>query len=44
MKGGRVERKLRERTQRVANIAERNAPGTMGDYITWKVMLGPKGL
>ncbi|MGC0418412.1 hypothetical protein [Embleya sp. AB8] len=44
LRGGRVERKLAERTQRVARIAERTAPGSMGGYISWKTMEGPGGL
>ncbi|MFF1965434.1 hypothetical protein ACFVW5_17835 [Streptomyces sp. NPDC058232] len=44
LRGGRTARKLAERTQRVARIAEREAPGSMGSYITWKVTDGPKGL
>ncbi|MDN3056844.1 hypothetical protein PH213_20280 [Streptomyces sp. SRF1] len=43
-RGGRAERKLRERTSRVASIAEREAPGSMGRYISWKVVEGPRGL
>ncbi|MEU8870435.1 hypothetical protein AB0D24_04580 [Streptomyces javensis] len=43
-RGGRAERKLRERTERVARIAEREAPGSMGHYISWKVGEGPRGL
>ena len=44
LRGGLAERGLRKRTERVANIAERKAPGTMGAYISWKVGEGPKGL
>ncbi|MFE4796239.1 hypothetical protein ACFRFL_14250 [Streptomyces sp. NPDC056708] len=44
LRGGRTERKLAERTQRTARIAEREAPGSMGRYISWKVTDGPKGL
>jgi hypothetical protein len=40
----RSERKLRERTQRVAAIAEREAPGSMGNHISWRVEQGPRGL
>lgn len=43
-RGGRAYRKLEERTERVADIAERLAPGSMGDYVTWRVEEGPKGL
>ncbi|MDX2730997.1 hypothetical protein [Streptomyces sp. PA03-2a] len=44
LRGGRTARKLAERTQRTASIAEREAPGSMGRYITWKVTEGPRGL
>ncbi|MFF0401751.1 hypothetical protein ACFYSJ_39515 [Streptomyces sp. NPDC005248] len=44
LRGGRTARKLAERTQKVARIAEREAPGSMGSYISWKVTDGPKGL
>ncbi|WP_326813932.1 MULTISPECIES: hypothetical protein [unclassified Streptomyces] len=44
LRGGRTARKLAERTQKVARIAEREAPGSMGRYITWKVTDGPRGL
>ncbi|MEU2487026.1 hypothetical protein ABZ593_20760 [Streptomyces sp. NPDC012617] len=44
LRNGRVARKLGERTQRTAGIAEREAPGSMGRYITWKVVDGPRGL
>lgn len=43
-RGGIVERNLRRRTARVAAIAERRAPGTMGSYVTWTVETGPRGL
>lgn len=43
-RGGRTEQKLRERTRRVAAIAEAEAPGSMGEYITWKVVPGPGGM
>ncbi|MGW3736680.1 hypothetical protein [Streptomyces sp. NPDC005148] len=44
LRGGRAARKLAERTQKVARIAEREAPGSMGSYVSWKVKDGPKGL
>lgn len=44
LRGGRTERKLAERTARVARYAEQEAPGTMGQYITWKIQPGPRGL
>ncbi|MFJ7586956.1 hypothetical protein ACIQZO_06090 [Streptomyces sp. NPDC097617] len=37
-------RRLAERTQRTARIAEREAPGSMGRYISWKIENGPQGL
>lgn len=43
-RGGAVERSLAKRTQRVAEIAQREAPGHMGDFVTWKITEGPKGL
>ncbi|MFJ8852371.1 hypothetical protein [Streptomyces sp. NPDC102437] len=43
-RGGRAEQKLRERTRRVAAIAEAEAPGSMGKYISWKVAPGPGGM
>lgn len=43
-RGGRAHRKLAERTERVARIAEGEAPGTMGDFITWKIEEGRGGL
>lgn len=44
LRGGLAERGLRRRTERVARIAEQEAPGRMGDYITWKITEGPRGL
>ncbi|MFD3848193.1 hypothetical protein ACFWVB_20170 [Streptomyces microflavus] len=43
-RGGRAYRKLAERTERVAAIAESLAPGSMGSYVVWKIDEGPKGL
>ncbi|MEU5834468.1 hypothetical protein ABZ820_12460 [Streptomyces diacarni] len=43
-RGSLAERGLRQRTEKVARIAERKAPGTMGAYIDWKVSPGPRGL
>lgn len=43
-RGGKVERKLRERTERTARIAQQEAPGSLGHYISWKIVQGPKGL
>ncbi|MFD6936263.1 hypothetical protein ACFWAP_08940 [Streptomyces goshikiensis] len=44
LRNGIVARRLAERTQRTARIAERQAPGSMGRYISWKVENGPRGL
>ncbi|BBA98367.1 hypothetical protein RVR_4520 [Actinacidiphila reveromycinica] len=44
LRNGFVARRLAERTARTARIAEREAPGRMGSYITWKVQDGPGGL
>ena len=43
-RGGIAERKLRQRTDRVAEIAKREAPGTMPDYISSRVEEGRGGL
>lgn len=37
LRSGRAGRKLAERTERVARIAEREAPGRMGRTIRWRV-------
>ncbi|MGW4731842.1 hypothetical protein ACWEQC_22210 [Streptomyces shenzhenensis] len=44
LRNGVVARRLAERTARTARIAEREAPGSMGRYISWKVQDGPRGL
>ena len=44
LRNGVVARRLAARTKRTAEIAEREAPGTMGRYITWSVQDGPTGL
>ncbi|MFF4391436.1 hypothetical protein ACFY0G_32305 [Streptomyces sp. NPDC001552] len=44
LRNGVVARRLAERTARTARIAEQEAPGTMGSYISWKVENGPRGL
>lgn len=43
-RGGPAHRKLSERTARVAGIAEAEAPGSMGDFVEWRVDEGPRGL
>ncbi|MFB8347909.1 hypothetical protein [Streptomyces niveus] len=44
LRNGVVARRLADRTQKVARIAEREAPGSMGQYVTWKVQDSPRGL
>ncbi|MGW1501186.1 hypothetical protein ACWCQW_21845 [Streptomyces mirabilis] len=44
LRGGIVERRLAERTRRVADIARAQAPGSMGDYIDWHIEEGRRGL
>lgn len=43
-RGGLVERRLGERTRRVASMAAEQAPGSMGSYVDWRVEEGPRGL
>lgn len=43
-RGGIAYRRISQRTERVAQIAEKEAPGSMGSYISWKVQEGPRGL
>jgi hypothetical protein len=43
-RGGPAERRLRDKTRRVADIAAAGAPGSMGDYVDWRVEEGPRGL
>ena len=42
LRGSRAERKLSDRTAQVARIAQREAPGRTGEWITWKVIDGPR--
>ncbi|MFH9439019.1 hypothetical protein [Streptomyces rochei] len=44
LRGGPVERRLRRRTSRTADIAKGLAPGSMPDYIDWHIEQGPRGL
>jgi hypothetical protein len=37
-------RKMEQRTERTANITRDLAPGSMGDYVDWRVEEGPGGL
>ncbi|MET9458350.1 hypothetical protein ABZY05_25260 [Streptomyces canus] len=43
-RGSIAHRRISQRTERVARIAEAEAPGSMGSYVTWKVQEGPRGL
>ncbi|MEU0059072.1 hypothetical protein [Streptomyces sp. NPDC006334] len=43
-RGGIAHRRISQRTERVARIAESEAPGRMGRYISWKVVEAPRGL
>lgn len=43
-RGGRAYRKLAERTERVADIAAAEAPGRMGEFVSWDIEDGPRGL
>lgn len=43
-RGGRAYRKLAARTERVAGFAEQEAPGRMGDFVSWEVVEGARGL
>jgi hypothetical protein len=43
-RGSIAHRRMSARTERVARIAEAEAPGSMGQYIDWKITEGPRGL
>ncbi|MFJ8143275.1 hypothetical protein [Streptomyces sp. NPDC096013] len=43
-RGSIAHRRISQRTERVARIAEAEAPGSMGRYVSWKVQEGPRGL
>lgn len=43
-RGSIAHRRMSARTERVARIAADEAPGRMGDYISWKVRDAPRGL
>jgi hypothetical protein len=43
-RGGVAHRRLSAKTERVADIAAREAPGSMGRYVDWYVQEGPSGL
>lgn len=43
-RGSIAYRRISQRTERVARIAEAEAPGSMGRYISWKVQESPRGL
>ncbi|MDH6489676.1 hypothetical protein [Streptomyces sp. SAI-127] len=44
LRGRTARRKLEQRTERVAEIAAAEAPGSMGDYISTDIVEGPRGL
>ncbi|WP_326597126.1 hypothetical protein [Streptomyces sp. NBC_01803] len=44
LRNGAAARRLGERTQRTARIAEAEAPGRMGAFVSWRVEEGPTGL
>ncbi|WP_284576856.1 hypothetical protein [Streptomyces sp. 2P-4] len=44
LRNGTVARRLAARTERTARIAEREAPGRMGRFVSWEVTEGPQGL
>lgn len=44
LRGGIVERRLSERTERVADIVRVEAPGRMGRRVDWYIDDGPRGL
>ncbi|MEU1815133.1 hypothetical protein ABZ543_08040 [Streptomyces roseifaciens] len=44
LRSGPAARALAKRTERVAGIAEREAPGRMGSFISWRIEEGPGGL
>lgn len=43
-RGGPAERRIRQKTRRVAEIAAEQAPGSMGAYVDWRVEEGPRRL
>jgi hypothetical protein len=43
-RGGMMARHLRRRNERVARRAEQLAPGSMGRYISHRIVEGPRGL
>jgi hypothetical protein len=44
LRNGLVARRLSARTERTARLVEQEAPGTMGDFVSWKVEDSPRGL
>ncbi|GAA2948129.1 hypothetical protein ACFPN0_15315 [Kitasatospora cinereorecta] len=44
LRNGVVARKLAQRTARTAGYAEREAPGRMGAFVSWRVEDNPRGL
>lgn len=43
-RGGRAHQTLSRRTERVADYVEAEAPGRMGEFVSWHVEDGPRGL
>lgn len=43
-RGGIAYQRMSARTERVARMAEAEAPGSMGRYISWQFQEGPRGL
>lgn len=44
LRGGIVERRPARRTARTADIARSLTPGSIGDFIDWRIEEGPRGL
>jgi hypothetical protein len=43
-RGSTARRKLEQRTERVARYAQQEAPGSMGNYVDWRVVEDGRGL
>lgn len=44
LRNGVVARRLAARTERTARFAEQEAPGRMGNFVSWRIDDGPRGL
>lgn len=44
LRNGVVARRLAERTRRTARFAQQEAPGRMGNFVSWRIEDGPRGL